>query len=452
MAEEAKSVVGKIKDAINKLPFENLAKKVPALAKFAGYANYAFCALVLVVIGAIASGGGSGVQPAVNELKKINDQPSRYWIKFITENGINAIDGDGDILLVEAAKSNNLPLVKACVKSGADVNLYVKGKAPAVSYAVQNNNLEMLKYLIQENAVIYGENIDAVYIACKLPPRDDEIYKILIENYPKSFFKEGGDFFKYESNSHPTVLVLQGFQKHGYNFKFDDRNTGLLSIIERCFSDNKDDNKFLVKFFTDCMSHFDMKTLMGFGFVSYHAGAEAIESQFSTFKVALSSCKNLSEYQESVDKNLVDIISQFLTPTHKEDADVVIKNFKELLPILQKNKFDFTKSRVLTAATEGVRSGMDSILGTKKQMSAYEEFFKENPEQLEEYNRSINKTVKEIAEDPKFPLIDALLKAGFTPLHIESDFAGLDERYENYAEKNLEAYKLYMSDYYGKKF
>ncbi len=40
-----------------------------------------------------------GVGPAVKELKKVNDETARYWIQFIKENGINAIDRDGDVLI-----------------------------------------------------------------------------------------------------------------------------------------------------------------------------------------------------------------------------------------------------------------------------------------------------------------------------------------------------------------
>lgn len=52
MAEKT-NFIEKAKGAINKLPFNNLAGKVPALAKVAGYANYAFCALAVVLLVAI---------------------------------------------------------------------------------------------------------------------------------------------------------------------------------------------------------------------------------------------------------------------------------------------------------------------------------------------------------------------------------------------------------------
>ena len=56
LGDKAKSFAGKAKEIINKLPFNNLAQKVPALAKFAGYANYAFCVLVLLLLVLILHG------------------------------------------------------------------------------------------------------------------------------------------------------------------------------------------------------------------------------------------------------------------------------------------------------------------------------------------------------------------------------------------------------------
>ena len=49
----------KIRNVIGRLPFNGLAAKVPALAKVSGFANYAFCVLVLgAAVCAFAQGGG----------------------------------------------------------------------------------------------------------------------------------------------------------------------------------------------------------------------------------------------------------------------------------------------------------------------------------------------------------------------------------------------------------
>lgn len=101
-----------------------------------------------------------GVGPAVKELKKYNTPTSRYWIDFIKKNGINAIDSDGDLLLVAATLENNFPLVKACIKSGADVNRYVKGYYPAIYYAVRDDYSDIARLLVKNKAVVRSEDFD----------------------------------------------------------------------------------------------------------------------------------------------------------------------------------------------------------------------------------------------------------------------------------------------------
>ncbi len=59
--EKAKLAGAGVKSAIDKLPFNGMAKKVPALSKFSAFANYAVIALVvvvLVVVIAVVAGGG----------------------------------------------------------------------------------------------------------------------------------------------------------------------------------------------------------------------------------------------------------------------------------------------------------------------------------------------------------------------------------------------------------
>lgn len=100
-----------------------------------------------------------GVGPAVKELKKVNDETARYWIQFIKENGINAIDRDGDVLITWAADVNNTDLVKACIKSGADVNINLNKdiQFTPLQYALFNDNPEMIKALVNNKAVLRTE-------------------------------------------------------------------------------------------------------------------------------------------------------------------------------------------------------------------------------------------------------------------------------------------------------
>ena len=59
------TIMEKIKETINKLPFNGLVGKIPALAKVAGFANYAACALgvlLLVVVVAVATPNKASAQ------------------------------------------------------------------------------------------------------------------------------------------------------------------------------------------------------------------------------------------------------------------------------------------------------------------------------------------------------------------------------------------------------
>ena len=67
--EKAKTAGGKLKGLIDKLPFNGMVAKVPALAKVAGFANYAACALgvlLLVVVVAVATPDKGGKQAKGN--------------------------------------------------------------------------------------------------------------------------------------------------------------------------------------------------------------------------------------------------------------------------------------------------------------------------------------------------------------------------------------------------
>ncbi len=73
-ADKAKEGAGKLKEAIDKLPFNGMAQKVPALEKFSKFANYAVCAigvvLLIVIMSAITSGGSGKLTPSEKAVKK----------------------------------------------------------------------------------------------------------------------------------------------------------------------------------------------------------------------------------------------------------------------------------------------------------------------------------------------------------------------------------------------
>ena len=61
-----------------------------------------------------------GVGPVVKELKKINDNDSRYWAEFVKQNGINAID---ELYKVYLELLKKYPLPKNCSDYKTSINL-----------------------------------------------------------------------------------------------------------------------------------------------------------------------------------------------------------------------------------------------------------------------------------------------------------------------------------------
>ena len=84
-----------------------------------------------------------GVGPVVKELKKINDNDSRYWAEFVKKNGINAIDYEDDTVLQYALENYNPSLIKACVKCGA--TYHVKYNAPKTEGVCDNCGSELIQ-------------------------------------------------------------------------------------------------------------------------------------------------------------------------------------------------------------------------------------------------------------------------------------------------------------------
>lgn len=72
LSGKVKEAAGKVKTAIDRLPFNGMARKVPSLAKFAGFANYAACALAVLILTGVSfagCGGGSSGGKAGAETK-----------------------------------------------------------------------------------------------------------------------------------------------------------------------------------------------------------------------------------------------------------------------------------------------------------------------------------------------------------------------------------------------
>ncbi len=439
MSEKVKAVLGKVKGVINKLPFENLVKKIPALEKFAGYANYAFCVLVILVIGAFASGGNKGVGPAVKELMKTNDEASRYWANFIQANGINAIDSDGDILIVVAAKSNNLPLVKACVQSGADVNLYYqKDKKTALDYVIGNNNYDMVKYLLKQKAVIACDDFDSMQ-RCLYRNTNDDIIDLLFDNLPKSYFdwtKKKESFFRspgmfwisYGEDKGYCYNILLKLYKNNYKPCGDD-----IGYLLQFFSDDKTKNETLFQIFKDWMKVAPAEVAASSVYDISKTEKAENDMQFQMFKMAISNCKNLSTCQQAVDDNLKTSIYKENTTTIKIGQDKI----KEIIPILKKNNFDFSQSELLYELYSVLPGYIDKIHGYDRDIDANQG----NDNYVAYYQEWKNQTLVEISEN---------IDMEFAKYLISEGFAFYSKYHGNYAKEIETAYKEYMENYYNK--
>ena len=187
MSESATSVIEKIKGIIAKLPFNNLVAKIPQLAKFSGYANYIACAVAIIFLGILFTPSKS-VKPAVSELKKVNNETARFWIKMIEDNGIDAIY-DKTTLLKVAIDSENYDLVKACIKSGANINLQPdEYRTLPIVQAIEKNNAKIVELLIKNKAVLVvsGHIYGGDAVKATLRSLDENMIKLVIPRIPKS--------------------------------------------------------------------------------------------------------------------------------------------------------------------------------------------------------------------------------------------------------------------------
>ena len=84
-----------------------------------------------------------------NNMKDFNSD-----IKYANNKNINIVDTiEGRTALIWAAYNNNLEMVKALLKKGADVNVVEKNEGKtALIWAAYNENLEMVEALLEKGA------------------------------------------------------------------------------------------------------------------------------------------------------------------------------------------------------------------------------------------------------------------------------------------------------------
>lgn len=126
--------------------------------KTAAGKNVFLCAL-LAALCFTSCGGESKVVKYLRQ--DINDSAARYWASFVEENGINAIDEDGDTLLYYAVeKYNDAHLVELCLNAKADCTLQPRGRRPLIDSAFKNFNPEVLALLFKHGVSVRGDKYD----------------------------------------------------------------------------------------------------------------------------------------------------------------------------------------------------------------------------------------------------------------------------------------------------
>lgn len=137
---------------------------------------------------AVISFSGCGAQSKLTKYLRndLNDSAARYWADFIEQNGINAIDEDGDTLLYYAIQNYKDPkLVDLCLKAKADFSLVPRGKKDLIVVAFRMENEDIWDVLFKNGVPVRsdeeGRKYDLLYYCFKFPSTPE--YKKFILNY-----------------------------------------------------------------------------------------------------------------------------------------------------------------------------------------------------------------------------------------------------------------------------
>ena len=275
-----------------------------------------------------------GVGPAVKELKKVNDETARYWIQFIKAYGIDAIDQDGDLLLTWAADQNNTALVKACIKSGANVNALNKRGFTAVCYTVANNNFEATKMLINKKAVVVSNELNLPYFTITKMKDEisDEIYDLIFKNIPKSYLD--GSQFDFIDRKYPSLNTRENHAVAKITRRLIDNNYKAIPedvyYFMNLLAQYQENQDVFLEFYNKYKYLIDYNTALGC--ISW-GRTELVDLEFQLFKDLVQECPPSKESLDTISYALYVLC-------HTSDISDRYQKANEIVNILKSNNWD----------------------------------------------------------------------------------------------------------------
>lgn len=385
-----------------------------------------------------------GVGPVVKELKKINDNDSRYWSEFIKKNGINAIDQDRDTVLIYAVQKNNTDLIKACIKSGADVNL-IPQNVPPIFYCVANKNIEMVNLFLKNNAYIFYEKFNLIQLSIELYSAintfDDSSKKINDLIFSKMSLKQINDtkFFAgvdtmYLNDQQRIACrdILLHLIEKGFTPKADDVRMAILVLLPN------EDNKVIYDFLYENYTVLDSRSAF-----NTFANWEKIKVTNNNFyKIFI---KLLQSNDISADD--YDINASILKFYRFPEIDDYFEKVKEVTILLKEKNYDF---KSLTKQTffqfEDVLTHISyadyHIQKENEKIEYYRNnktkdgifIFESSKEFVEGYEKDIINWVEEIKSNPFYEIYKYLKSEGY-------QYNPDDYEYSN--EEQIRLYEIY---------
>jgi len=114
-------------------------------------------------------------------------------IKFLVKNGAKISDTN---LLHDAIQNGDLTWARELVNHGANVNLIIEGKSP-LDHAIKNENIPMIKFLIENGASPKGKNLSNLAIKVN----DSDFTEFLIAKGIRIIKKDSTGKYTIDSNS-----------------------------------------------------------------------------------------------------------------------------------------------------------------------------------------------------------------------------------------------------------